>query len=144
MNQFFFALLDGRRSRHIWLTAQGVLDGPAGQFASLDHIVGGGGVVGLCVADHVDDVGPQRHLQVDASCQLGTGGIHIHRVTQQTSACLPPNAEIGACQWCDDFQAGQHFGQVHCIREARWAVEHQLGNVVTHARCLGVVGGEIG
>jgi len=44
---------------HVRLTALRVLDGPAGQPASLDHILSGGGVVGFAVAHDVYDVRPE-------------------------------------------------------------------------------------
>ena len=73
---------------------QRILDRPPGQLAGFDHILGGGGVVGLGVPDHVDDVRFERHLQVDAGRQVGARGRRVERVAEQAGAGLPPDAEI--------------------------------------------------
>ena len=95
-DQFFFALLDRGIGGHIRRAAQRILNRPPGQLAGFDHIVGGGGVVRLGVPDDVDDVRLERHLQVDAGCQVRAGRVRIQRVAEQAGARLPPDAEIRA------------------------------------------------
>ena len=57
--------LHARVASHVGRARQGVLDRPPRHLAGRDHILGGRGMVGLGVTDHVHDVRLERHLQVD-------------------------------------------------------------------------------
>ena len=45
-----------------------------------NHFLGGGGVMGLGMPDHMDDVRSERHLQVDAGRQVGSGSFGVEGI----------------------------------------------------------------
>ena len=82
-DQFMRALLDAGIKPHVRRAGQGVFDGPAGDLAGGDHVIGSGRVVRFRVADHVYDMWFQRHLKISGRGQMPPRRLGIKRVAQE-------------------------------------------------------------
>ena len=87
LHQLGAARLYAGISRQIGRAAQRILDRPPRQLARLDHIVGGGGVIGFGILDHVHDVRLHGHLHVDAGGQMRARRVRV-AADNSTGRCV--------------------------------------------------------
>ena len=92
-NQMIHLSLDNGIGSHLRSAIESVFNRPAGYLAGLDDVVCSGSVVRLGVTYDVNDVRLERHLDVDADCQVSTRCSRFHWVAEQTGAGLPPDME---------------------------------------------------
>ena len=93
----------------------------------------------LGMADDVDDVRLQLHLQADGGRQMATSDVRVGRIGSQPAARLTPDAELAVLQRFHHVDLGEHLAQIHRGRRVGRIVEHQLLHVILHPGGPGVV-----